>query len=193
MPFLFSDYGSIGAQVTLVTADQVPLTFRLSDGVTVDASAVTYTPADPNDWPAPPPSNVAAALDLLGAPLATALTNPLRVPLAGESDTLNLGTWNVVPQKSGVYLAWAQAEFRSPFLNAAAIPTLQILLDTVAQTTAVGQGVTLGETAIVLTQLALVTTNRLIAHDWDLLVTTGNALATGHALASSCRLTLLEL
>lgn len=194
MPFLFSTVGGVGQQITLVTNDQVPVSFVLQDATpaAIDAAAVTYTPADAAVWPVPPPANVAEALDLLGALRGTFLRNLLRVPAVGEAQTNVVGPFNVVPTKSGVYLAWASLELAASG-TAAALAELTLNVDGAPQGAPLATGYTVGAWTSTMTQLSLVTVNRTLAHNWDLTVTTSDPLTTGHVDANAGKLLLLEL
>lgn len=193
--FLFLDQGEDGQQLNLVTGDKVPVNVRIqASSGSVDASAVTYTPAVPANWPSPPPANVAAALDLLGAPAGSAFSNSLRVPLAGDAQTNTVGPFVVVPQKSGVYLAFAAVELDSSAApTGAAIARLTIRADGAAINTAIGQAYAPGLWALNLSTIGLVTLNRLVSHSWDLLIETNDALSPGHIDAGQASLVLVEL
>jgi hypothetical protein len=187
--------GNVGDAIALVTTDSVPVLVQLVPDTPsgVDASAVTYTPADPTLWPIPAPSNVAAALDLLAGLRGLLITNAGRVPPAGEAQALAALSSSVTPQKSGVFLAWSVVEVQIPAAAAAAECTLDLQVDAVSQPAILGQAFTVGAAALTLSQLALVTTNRAVAHTWTVGVDTGNATSPGHIAVQSAKLLLLEL
>jgi hypothetical protein len=187
--------GDVGDQITIVNSTGVPkdLILVAGSGGAVDASAVTYTPGNAAVWPIPPPTSVAAALDLLGALHGQILSNPLRAPTSGELQVVGLGPFNVTPAKSGVYLAWASVEFQCPINVTAGQADLTLLVDSVAQGQPLGSGFTNGLWATTFSQVALVTVNRTLTHAWELFLNTNAATAIGHVEAAHGKLLLLEL
>jgi hypothetical protein len=100
MPFLFSESGDAGGHITLVTSDQVPITFRLDDA----GGSSGYVPDDPLAWNVPPPDNTTDALDQV-----TALPRSgwgISPALAGASP--QFFETPVTPVKSGRFLVWVQ-------------------------------------------------------------------------------------
>jgi hypothetical protein len=94
MPFLFSESGAVGDHITLVTSDQVPVTFRFDA-----ASGAAYTPADPLAWTVPPPDDSSEALDELATTARAGWA--VSATLAGASPrTFDTA---VTPVKSGRY------------------------------------------------------------------------------------------
>lgn len=96
-PFLFSESGDVGGHVTLVTSDQVPITFRLDE-----AAGSPYVPADPLAWNVPPPDTTGEALDQLASlsRAGFAVSNVLSGASPRTFDT------TVTPVKSGRFLVW---------------------------------------------------------------------------------------
>lgn len=193
--FLFLDQGEDGQQLNLVTGDKVPVNVRIqASSGSVDASAVTYTPGTPTDWPSPLPANVAAALDVLASVRGFGFSNPTRVPLAGDAQTNTVGPFVVLPEKSGVYLAFASAELDSSNgSNAANVARLTIRADGSAVGAAIGTGYAQGRWTLTVSTIALVVLNRLVSHSWDLLLDTGDPLAPAHIDVDQAKLVLVEL
>jgi hypothetical protein len=188
-------YGPEGFWLTTVGIDGQPSPAILRPGSTgpVDAADVTYTPANPTDWPIPPPGDVATALDILAGVRGTLHLNGTRLPPVGESLSITSGPFNVVPEKSGVYLVWSVVELQIPSATAADQAALQVLTDGAPQGQVVASGYTIGVSGMILTQLALVPTNRALPHDWAVNVNTNSALAPGHLEVGRAKIMLLEL
>ena len=90
------------------------------------AASVVYAPATPSNWNAPPPAQVADALDRLAA------VNNLEQHAAGglgPGATITFTTSAVTPKRSGVFLVIA---YISGTANAGATEALELLSDAVS-------------------------------------------------------------
>jgi hypothetical protein len=179
-----------GTQIPLALFQGVPLNVIVGvAGGSVDASSVSYTPADPLDWPIPPPSDVATALDLLANVNGTYAEN---LALVGPGTVLNPVTIVAVqPQKSGIYLVWGSAQMDGSG-TASGAASCALLVDAVQQGSAQAVGYVPGLWSATVSNFMLVAVNRALPHTWAMQLATGSAdvaqVSTGRA-----KLMLLEL
>jgi hypothetical protein len=179
-----------GTQIPLALFQGVPLNVIVgTPGGVVDASSVTYTPADPLDWPIPPPSDVATALDLLAAVNGSFAENIAPIAPATASNLVTITA--LQPQKSGIYLAWGSAQYDGNG-STSGIALLDLAVDAVVQGQPAGVGYTVGAWTLGLSTFRLIAVNRALPHTWALLGASGSATPFS-VQAQRARLMLLEL
>jgi hypothetical protein len=179
-----------GTQIPLALFQGVPLNVIVGTaGGSVDASAVSYTPADPLDWPIPPPTTVQTALDLLANVNGTYGENVGALGPLTSITAVNLAA--VQPQKSGIYLAWAQGQVTGSGVDGGSVLTT-ILVDAVGQGAGPAVGYAPGSFILTCPNFVLTAVNRALPHTWALRFDSTSPTTLSIA-AQRAKLMLLEL